>query len=99
MNISFYNTVQKIDRLGVVQAKMADLKAESDALKSALVAEIPAGDRMEGQLFGASHSHTERSTTAWKSIATKLKASRQIIVANTKHTPVDTIKVTARKIA
>jgi len=91
------NTGQKIDRLGTIQAAMAGLKTEADQLKAELITEIDAGGREEGSIFGASHAQFDRKSTGWKTIAERLEASRQMIVANTTTKTIDTIKVTARQ--
>jgi hypothetical protein len=91
------NTKYKIDRLGTVQAAIAKLQEEEKVLKEYMVLHIKAGTREEGDIFGVSHSEAERKTVAYKTIAERLGATRQMIVANTKKSEVHTIKVTARQ--
>ena len=91
------NMQEKIDRLGTVQAAIAKMQEEEKELKAYMVAHVPAGERMEGGLFGVTHIEANRETVNYKSIAAKLNASRQMIAANTKKSVTHTIKVTARK--
>ena len=86
-----------IDRLGALQAQIANLEAEEKALK----AEIKGfGDgAYEGALFRATVSTADRATLDAKAARAKLEelgASHQWFAANTKVTPVTTIKVAAR---
>jgi len=85
-----------IDQLGIDLAAAATLEVKIKAAKKILVDNIEAGSATEGKFFRASHSFSERKSTAWKTIAERLKASNQMIVANTKKTPVDTIKIVSR---
>lgn len=84
------------DQLGHIQAKIADLRSIERELKDAILA---SGEEVvEGDLFRASVSFSERTTVAWKKVAEFLGADRQspIVVANTKRTLVETVRITAR---
>ena len=89
-------TEQIIDKLGAGLAAEANIAKENKAMKAALVKRIEAGSRIDAELFAASHAQFERGTTAWKTIAERLEASRQMITANTKVKTIDTIKVVSR---
>lgn len=97
-----------VDQLGAVQAQIAELRKLEAALKGELlesvnaaggVAETPHSTVIEGDLFRAVVTETERATTDWKKIALKFEPSHQLVRANTKRTEVITIKVNARSTA
>ena len=52
---------------------------------------------IDGHLFRVTVSHSGRDQVAWKRIAIKAGASRQLIIANTKTIPVDSVRCVARK--
>ena len=81
------------DQLGVINARIAELQADSKKLKAEIIA---GGHMVEGDLFRATPIHADRTTTAWRKVAEKLHASRQIITAYSKTTGVDSVKITAR---
>ena len=90
--------IHVIDRLGEIAAEKAELAAEEKALKARLVdtAARTGQSSFEGEWFRATVSFSERATVAWKAIAEKLGASRQIIAGNTSTSEVTTVRVTAR---
>ena len=86
------------DDLGRIKAEIADLTTRKRELEDVI---IESGETVvEGRLFRVTVSVFERATVAWRKIAEKLKASHQIIAANTGE-PVEviTVKVVARKAA
>ncbi len=87
-----------VDDLGRIKAEISDLEIRKTQLEDVLIA---TGDaEFEGRLFRATVSIYDRATVAWKKIAEKLNASRQIIKANTGEAKeVITVKVVARKAA
>ncbi len=87
-----------VDDLGRLKAEIADLEVRKGELEDVLVESGEA--EIDGRLFRATVSIYDRATVAWKKIAKKLKASRQLIKANTAE-PVEviTVKVVARKAA
>lgn len=87
-----------VDDLGRLKAEIADLEVRKGELEDVLV---ESGEsEIDGRLFRATVSIYDRATIAWKKIAEKLNASRQIIKANTgEPTEVITVKVVARKAA
>lgn len=71
-----------VDALASVKARIAALQAEEEVLKQAIIAQG------EPVLLGTEHRATVseyegRVTTDWKTIATRLNASRQLIAAHT----------------
>lgn len=82
-----------IDRLGQLLAQIADLSAEADAIKAQLK-QLPDG-AYEGELFRASVSSSTRETLDME--AAREKLSRQFILAHTRTTETQTVRVTARK--
>ena len=86
------------DDLGRIKAEISDLEIRKGELEDII---IESGEtEVEGRLFRVTVSIYDRATVAWKKIAKKLNASRQIIKANTAD-PVEviTVKVVARKAA
>ena len=84
------------DQLGTIQAEIAELQSKANELKDQLIDE--GEGTHEGDLFNATVVVAERKTTAWKKIAEKLEASRQMIAANTTVQDVVSVRVTARKV-
>jgi hypothetical protein len=72
----------KVDRLGVLHAALADMKREADQLRTEL--EDAGLDSIEGHLYRVNFAQCAgRTLTDWKTIAERLKASRQLIAAHT----------------
>jgi hypothetical protein len=72
----------KVDRLGVLHAALADMKREADQLRTEL--EDAGLDSIEGHLYRVNFAQCAgRTLTDWKTIAERLKASRQMIAAHT----------------
>jgi len=71
-----------VDRLAIIKATMADLKAEESALKQTL---IDSGcNYVEGALHRASVSYRDGSDRVdWQSVADHFHPSRQLITAHT----------------
>jgi len=86
------NLTTAIDRLGVIKAKMAELKREEDELRDVLIEHGPGA--YEGDLFRATVTLSERSTLDMDAVRAKLTA--QFIRAHTKLTPVTTVRVVGR---
>ena len=84
---------QAVDRLGNIQAQMADLKNEQAALKQLLQ---ESGEKVvEGQLFRASIADKVRRSLEMKAIRKKL--TPQFMRAHTIETHYTEVKVSARK--
>ena len=88
--------MRAVDELGIVQAQIAELRAQEKELKGWILEQDQLGMETEGEFFKAIVIQANRVTTNWKKIATDLGASFQKIRANSKTTEVVTIKVTAR---
>ena len=72
----------KVDRLGVLHAALADMKKEADTLRTEL--EDAGLEHIDGQLYRVNFATVAgRTLTDWKTIAAKLKPSRQLIAAHT----------------
>lgn len=84
-----------VDKIGKKRAQIAKLQAELADLES-IVKDEGVG-AYEGNLFRITISESDRATTAWKKIAQKLGASRQMIKANTTYSEVTTLHCVARK--
>jgi len=83
MNGAKHNLSGLADELGNLRAQMANLKNRSKAIVEQLG---EAGvEILEGDLFRAVVSNVEETSGPdWKTIAQKLKPSRQMVVANQK---------------
>lgn len=73
-----------VDRLALVKAQIADLKAEEEQLKQLL---IDSGEQViESSSYRAAVSVVQgRVITDWKTVAEKLQPSVQLVTAHTKH--------------
>jgi len=89
-----FTTGALVDKLGALRAQAADLGSDIKFLEGLLKEAGPGA--YEGDLFRATVSVSERATVAWKAIAEKLGASRQMLTANTKVSEVSCVRVTAR---
>lgn len=87
-------TERLVDDIGALRAEIADRQARLKELESYLRESGPG--TYEGRLFRITVSVSARATTAWKTIAEKLGASRQLIQGNTKFTEVTSLRCTAR---
>lgn len=84
--------VSPADELGKIRAQIADLKAREKAVVNQILS-LDA-QYVQGALFGATVVEQFRDTTAWKKIAEKLNASRQMITAYTTQSRVVSVKTT-----
>jgi len=83
------------DELGIVRAQMADLKdREKDIRETFIEAGVKA---MEGDTFRAVVVESIRTMIDWKTVAAKLKTSRQLVTAHTTEKEVISIRVNARR--
>lgn len=96
-NYPSMTTEQKINRLSVVLAAQASFETEAEFLKDDLKVEIPEGEAKESGILRAFHILAIRKNPAWKTIAERFNPSRQLIAANTKKTPVHSIKITTKQ--
>jgi hypothetical protein len=72
----------KVDELGQLHATMADMKRKADRLRTEL--ENAGLTDIEGQLYRVNFAACAgKNLTDWKTIAAKLKPSRQLIAAHT----------------
>ena len=84
-----------VDRLGLIRAQIAQLREQ----ERTLVDEIKAlgVDALDGDYYHVAVVRGEREQIDWKAIAAKLRPSRQLITAHTRHVPYVQVRVTARK--
>jgi histidinol-phosphate/aromatic aminotransferase/cobyric acid decarboxylase-like protein len=72
----------KVDELGQLHATIADMKRKADRIRTEL--EEAGLTDIEGQLYRVNFAAVAgRTLTDWKTIAERLKASRQLIAAHT----------------
>jgi histidinol-phosphate/aromatic aminotransferase/cobyric acid decarboxylase-like protein len=72
----------KVDELGQLHATMADMKRKAEQIRTEL--EDAGLDNIEGNLYRVNFAAVAgRTLTDWKTIAERLKASRQMIAAHT----------------
>jgi hypothetical protein len=72
----------KVDELGQLHAAMADMKRKADRIRTEL--ENAGLQDIEGNLYRVNFAQCAgRTLTDWKTIAERLKASRQLIAAHT----------------
>ena len=87
-----------VDTLGALLAQIKDLTDRADAIKDAIKDSASAGGAkvVEGALFRATYSESNRSSVDYKALLAELGATAQQIAAHTKTTAVFTVKVTSR---
>jgi len=86
-----------VDTLGALLAQIKDLTDQADAIKDAIKDSASAGGAkvVEGALFKATYSETNRSSVDYKALLAELGATAQQIANHTKTTAVFTVKVTS----
>jgi len=75
------NLVSVVDELGSINETISALTEKAKMLKGVII--DSGADSLAGDKYTASVVHADRNSTDWKSICKKLKASRQMITANT----------------
>lgn len=86
-----------VDQLGQLKAQIADLRAQEDALKAAL---METGlSSADGQQYRASIAWMDgRPTIDWRAIAEQFNPSRQLVTAHTTYgEPFVVVRVGARR--
>ena len=83
------------DELGFIRAQMADLKDREREIRNTM---IEAGvEALEDTNFRALVVTSLRTLIDWKTIAAKLKPTRQLVTAHTSEKEVVSIRVNARR--
>jgi len=83
------------DELGAIRAQQADLKDREREIRTTL---IESGiEVFEDNFFRALVVESLRTTIDWKSVAAKLKPSRQLVTSHTSEKEVVSIRVSARR--
>lgn len=95
--VKFFNAVEQcvqIDTLGALNAKIAELTKQADAIKAELkdAASLSGQKVFEGATYKATFSESNRSTVDWKAIAAELSIPADLIAKHTKTSAVYTIK-------
>jgi hypothetical protein len=87
-----------VDTLGVLLAQIATLTKKADAIKDGIKNDASlGGDKViEGSLFKATYSESNRSTVDSKALFAELGATPEQIARHTKVTAVYSVKVTSR---
>jgi hypothetical protein len=93
-DISTLSIEEKIDALGKLKAKIADLELYEKDLKNALITDIGIGAH-DGKTFRCSVSVSTRETLDMEAVRAHL--SPQFIRANSKVSESTTVRITARK--
>jgi RNA-binding protein YlmH len=89
------NTTGLADELGIIRAKMADLKDREVEIREVMIA---AGiSAFEDKKFRAVVVESLRTMIDWKSVAAKLEPSHQLVSAHTTQKDVISIRVSARR--
>jgi len=83
------------DELGIIRAQMADLKGREKDIREVLIAADV--HTLEDEQFRAVVVESMRTTIDWKTVAAKLKPSRQLVTAHTTEREVISIRVNARR--
>lgn len=83
-----------VDRLGLLQAQIAELEEQAEAIKNELK---NAGEgHVSGNLYKACVSLSERKTVDNKAVFAECNIPAEVIAKHTKTTAVITLKVTAK---
>jgi hypothetical protein len=85
---------QAVDKLGVVCAQMAALKAQKDSLRLMLISS--GREVVEGQLYRGTVSEAEVNTTNWKTVAERMGPSHQLVSAHTTSSKRTQVRVVSR---
>jgi len=89
------STTGLADELGIIRAKMADLKDREIEIREVMIA---AGiSAFEDKKFRAVVVESLRTMIDWKSVAAKLEPSHQLVSAHTTEKEVISIRVSARR--
>jgi hypothetical protein len=85
--------VTKVDELGILMAKIAELEAQADAIKAELK---QTEGKIEGNLYKACVTLSQRNVIDNKAVFAEANIPAELIAKHTKTTAVITLKVTAR---
>ena len=90
--------LNEVDTLGALLAQIKDLTDRADAIKDAIKDAASAGGAkvVEGALFRATYSESNRSVVDHKALYAALGITAEQVAQYTKTTAVFTVKVTSR---
>jgi len=92
--ISHSSLMKDLDRLGCIQAQIAELNEQAEVIKNAFK---NAGEgKYEGDLYKASVSMSQRDVVDYKTLLADLKVSPEVVAKYTKQSVSIAIRVTAR---
>ena len=88
----------QVDTLGALLAQIADLTKQADAIKDGIKESASAGgDKVvEGALFKATYSESNRSVVDYKKLCADLGITAEQVAQYTKATAVFSVKVTSK---
>jgi hypothetical protein len=91
-------TTNSVDTLGQLLAQIAELTKQADAIKDAIKDSASlGGDKVvEGDLFKATYSESNRSVVDSRALLAELGATPEQIARHTKTTAVFSVKVTSK---
>jgi len=89
--------LSSVDTLGELLARIAELTAKADAIKDQIKDNASlGGDKVvEGTLFKATYTETNRNTVDYKALLAELQAPAELVAKHTKVTAVFSVKVTS----
>jgi hypothetical protein len=87
-----------IDELGALLAEISALTKRADAIKDAIkeTASMGGDKVVEGDLFKATYTETNRSNVDWKKLSVALGIGSEVIAKYTGTTAVYSVKVTSK---
>lgn len=89
------NLKQVVDRLGQVKARLADLRAEEESLKSQLT---DAGvDALEGRLFRATVSRYKQTSVDYAGLLEQIRPAPRLVKQFTSTSERTAVRVVSRK--
>ena len=88
----------QVDTLGALLAQIADLTKQADAIKDGIKESASAGNDkvVEGALFKATYSESNRSVVDYKKLCADLGITAEQVAQYTKTTAVFAVKVTSK---
>lgn len=91
-------SLTKVDELGLLLAQIADLTAKADKIKDEIKDAASKGGAkvLEGNLFKATYSESNRKVVDWKAITKVCNIPESVIADNTSISAVFSVKTTAR---
>ena len=91
-------SLSSVDTLGELLARIAELTAKADAIKDQIKdsASLGGAKVVEGQLFKATYTESNRRVTDWKGLAEEFGIPDEAVLKHTKVSAVFSVKITSR---